>query len=233
MRGRGTAPSVDALFTSKSSLPYRHAASINARRCAGLLTSPGIAVTSPNAAIFERAASSEARSRPSMIVAMPSPTSSRATALPSPRDPAGDDRDVSGFKPLCHGATLQPQVRLRSSRMNDILTVGEVAARSGVPASTIHFYEAEGLIRSERTSGNRRRFKRGELRRITIVRFAQRAARDPRRPSDIAVRRHRLHPRLAAALTALAACARRAHSRPDGLARQARQLHRLRVPLTL
>jgi MerR family redox-sensitive transcriptional activator SoxR len=59
--------------------------------------------------------------------------------------------------------------------MDDFLTVGEVATRSGVPVSTIHFYEAEGLIRSERTSGNQRRFKRSELRRIAIVRFAQRA----------------------------------------------------------
>ena len=52
--------------------------------------------------------------------------------------------------------------------MDDVLTVGEVAARSGVPVSTIHFYEAEGLIRSERTSGNQRRFKRGELRRMPV-----------------------------------------------------------------
>ncbi len=59
--------------------------------------------------------------------------------------------------------------------MNDVLSVGEVAARSGVPVSTIHFYEAEGLIRSERTPGNQRRFRRGELRRIAIIRFAQRA----------------------------------------------------------
>jgi len=38
------------------------------------------------------------------------------------------------------------------------LTVGEVAKRSGVPVSTVHFYEAKGLIASTRNSGNQRRF---------------------------------------------------------------------------
>jgi MerR family transcriptional regulator, redox-sensitive transcriptional activator SoxR len=54
------------------------------------------------------------------------------------------------------------------------LTVGEVAKRSGLPVSTIHFYEAQGLIRSQRTSGNQRRFARAALRRIAIVKVAQR-----------------------------------------------------------
>lgn len=34
------------------------------------------------------------------------------------------------------------------------LTVGEVAKRSGVPVSTVHFYESKGLIQSTRTQGN-------------------------------------------------------------------------------
>jgi len=59
--------------------------------------------------------------------------------------------------------------------MSDLLTVGEVAARSGVAVSTIHFYEAKGLIRSLRNAGNQRRFARSELRRIAIIRVAQRA----------------------------------------------------------
>src|SRR5690606_24921343 len=44
------------------------------------------------------------------------------------------------------------------------LTVGEVAARSGVPVSTLHFYEAKGLIRSHRSPGNQRRYDRDVLR---------------------------------------------------------------------
>lgn len=59
--------------------------------------------------------------------------------------------------------------------MTDFLTVGEVAARSGVPVSTLHFYESKGLIRSMRNAGNHRRFARAELRRIAVIRVAQRA----------------------------------------------------------
>ena len=53
------------------------------------------------------------------------------------------------------------------------LGVGEVAARSGVAVSTVHFYEVEGLISSRRTAGNQRRYERDVLRRIAIVRVAQ------------------------------------------------------------
>ncbi|SMH41890.1 redox-sensitive transcriptional activator SoxR [Mesorhizobium australicum] len=55
------------------------------------------------------------------------------------------------------------------------LSVGEVAARAGVAVSTLHFYEAEGLITGHRTSANHRRYERNVLRRIAIVRVAQRA----------------------------------------------------------
>lgn len=55
------------------------------------------------------------------------------------------------------------------------LTVGEVAARSGVAASAIRYYEAEGLIRSRRTPGNQRRYSRAVLRRVAVIKVAQRA----------------------------------------------------------
>jgi MerR family redox-sensitive transcriptional activator SoxR len=55
------------------------------------------------------------------------------------------------------------------------LTVGEVANRSGVAVSTIHFYEAKGLISGRRTSGNQRRYPRAILRRVAVIRIAQRA----------------------------------------------------------
>ena len=54
------------------------------------------------------------------------------------------------------------------------LSVGEVAARAGVPVSTIHFYEAKGLISGWRNRGNQRRYGREVLRRIGIIRVAQR-----------------------------------------------------------
>jgi MerR family redox-sensitive transcriptional activator SoxR len=59
--------------------------------------------------------------------------------------------------------------------MEESLTVGELAARSGVAVSTIHFYEAKGLIHSVRNAGNQRRFARAELRRVAVIRVAQRA----------------------------------------------------------
>ncbi|MCA1493567.1 redox-sensitive transcriptional activator SoxR [Sinorhizobium alkalisoli] len=54
------------------------------------------------------------------------------------------------------------------------LTVGEVAARSGVAVSTLHFYENKGLIRSNRSRGNQRRYPRGVLRRVAVIKVAQR-----------------------------------------------------------
>jgi MerR family redox-sensitive transcriptional activator SoxR len=54
------------------------------------------------------------------------------------------------------------------------LTVGEVAARSGVAVSAIHFYEAKGLILSWRNAGNQRRYPREVLRRVAIIKVAQR-----------------------------------------------------------
>jgi MerR family redox-sensitive transcriptional activator SoxR len=54
------------------------------------------------------------------------------------------------------------------------LTVGQLAARAGVAVSTLHFYEARGLIQSRRTAGNQRRFSRDTLRRVAFVRAAQR-----------------------------------------------------------
>ncbi|SHF99822.1 redox-sensitive transcriptional activator SoxR [Streptoalloteichus hindustanus] len=54
------------------------------------------------------------------------------------------------------------------------LSVGQLAARSGVAVSALHFYEAQGLIHSRRTSGNQRRFRQDTLRRVAFIRAAQR-----------------------------------------------------------
>jgi MerR family redox-sensitive transcriptional activator SoxR len=62
---------------------------------------------------------------------------------------------------------------LELDRPDAVLTVGQVALRSGVAVSTLHFYEAEGLIRSARTSGNQRRYTRDVLRRVAFIRTAQ------------------------------------------------------------
>jgi MerR family transcriptional regulator, redox-sensitive transcriptional activator SoxR len=54
------------------------------------------------------------------------------------------------------------------------LTIGELAARSGVAASALRYYETLGLIRADRTGGGQRRYARSTLRRIAFVRAAQR-----------------------------------------------------------
>ncbi|MEU7862324.1 redox-sensitive transcriptional activator SoxR [Nonomuraea sp. NPDC049141] len=54
------------------------------------------------------------------------------------------------------------------------LTVGQLAERSGVAVSALHFYEAKGLIGSRRTAGNQRRYTRDTLRRVAFVRLSQR-----------------------------------------------------------
>ncbi|WP_166346430.1 redox-sensitive transcriptional activator SoxR [Phytoactinopolyspora limicola] len=54
------------------------------------------------------------------------------------------------------------------------LTVGELSARSGAAVSALHFYERKGLINSRRTTGNQRRYPRATLRRVALIRIAQR-----------------------------------------------------------
>jgi MerR family transcriptional regulator, redox-sensitive transcriptional activator SoxR len=54
------------------------------------------------------------------------------------------------------------------------LTVGQVAERSGVAASALRFYERQGLISSDRTSGNQRRYHGDVLCRVAMIRACQR-----------------------------------------------------------
>jgi len=56
----------------------------------------------------------------------------------------------------------------------ELLTIGEVARRSGVATSALRFYEDKGLIRSIRTSGGHRAYERPVIRRIAFIVFAQR-----------------------------------------------------------
>ena len=58
--------------------------------------------------------------------------------------------------------------------MPDLLTIGEVARRSGVASSALRFYEERGLITSERAGSGHRRYRRPVLRRIAFIVFAQR-----------------------------------------------------------
>jgi MerR family redox-sensitive transcriptional activator SoxR len=54
-------------------------------------------------------------------------------------------------------------------------SIGDLSRRSGLPVSTLHFYERKGLIASERTAGNHRVYRREILRRVTVIKVAQSA----------------------------------------------------------
>ena len=58
--------------------------------------------------------------------------------------------------------------------MKAVLTIGEVAKRSGVAASALRYYETRGLIVSARESSGHRRYDRSVLRRVAFIVFAQR-----------------------------------------------------------
>ena len=58
--------------------------------------------------------------------------------------------------------------------MESVLTITEIARRSGVASSALRFYEARGLIASERAGSGHRRYPRSVLRRIAFIVFAQR-----------------------------------------------------------
>lgn len=64
--------------------------------------------------------------------------------------------------------------KISPALVGQALTVGEVSARSGVAVSAIHFYESKGLLSSWRNQGNQRRYPREALRRVAIVKVAQR-----------------------------------------------------------
>lgn len=78
-------------------------------------------------------------------------------------------------------STMQVQVNLKSTVIlfgvaspAAHLTIGQLSERSGVATSALRFYESQGLIASERTAGNQRRYQQATLRRVAFIRSAQR-----------------------------------------------------------
>jgi MerR family redox-sensitive transcriptional activator SoxR len=59
-------------------------------------------------------------------------------------------------------------------RMSGLLTIGELARRTGLSVSAIRFYEARGLVAAIRTAGNQRRFLRSDIRRLSFALIGQR-----------------------------------------------------------
>ena len=79
-------------------------------------------------------------------------------------------------------------------RRTDLLTIGELSARSGFAPSALRYYENLGLISSSRTAGNQRRYERAMLRRLAFIRSAQRVGLSleeiTRSPADPAGKSH-------------------------------------------
>jgi MerR family redox-sensitive transcriptional activator SoxR len=71
-------------------------------------------------------------------------------------------------------AARAADARVPDSR--DLLRAGEVAARSGIASSAVHFYERRGLITAGRDAGNWRRSPRAVLRRVAVIKAAQRTS---------------------------------------------------------
>ena len=69
---------------------------------------------------------------------------------------------------------VQHMARIRPETIDRPLSAGNVAARSGVAVSTVHFYDTEGLIKGWRSAGNQRRYSRDVLRRVAVIKVAQR-----------------------------------------------------------
>ncbi|HSK56073.1 MAG TPA: redox-sensitive transcriptional activator SoxR [Jiangellales bacterium] len=55
----------------------------------------------------------------------------------------------------------------------ELLTIGEVAERSGYATSAIRYYEREGLVEAQRSAGGQRRYRRDVLRRLAFIRAAR------------------------------------------------------------
>lgn len=91
---------------------------------------------------------------------------------------------TSEFTPSAETDTIRTVSRRPLSRARHLnyglgmdiheLTPGEMADRSGVAVSALHFYERQGLIASRRTTGNQRRYARECLRRVAFIRMSQR-----------------------------------------------------------
>lgn len=64
-------------------------------------------------------------------------------------------------------------MKAKTVKANDILSIGDLAKRTGLSISAIRFYEAKGLITPHRSNGNQRRFMRSDIRRLSFIRIGQ------------------------------------------------------------
>jgi MerR family redox-sensitive transcriptional activator SoxR len=85
---------------------------------------------------------------------------------------AGEERRSAGAP--TSSALECTSTNRQTGAVDDAVTIGEVARRSGVAASALRFYEERGLIHSERNDSGHRRYPRAVIRRVAFIVFAQR-----------------------------------------------------------
>jgi len=81
---------------------------------------------------------------------------------------------LNGNREVTRNATRDVRRNANRDVASDVLTIGEVAKRSGVATSALRFYEEQGLIHSERNDSGHRRYPRAVIRRVAFIVFAQR-----------------------------------------------------------
>ena len=130
--------------------------------------------------------------------------------------------------------TTSSKLEVKENLMTELshfLTIGEVAARSGVATSALRFYEEQGLISSERTSGNQRRYQRAVLRRVAVIRAAQAIGvslgENPLSAGCASRRAHAEQSGLGQPIAGLAESARRTDRDAGEAERELDRLHRL------
>ena len=161
----------------------------------------------------------------------------------SPSRRAREDQGVARDSLIaCGSRSLKSQVTLRLVRIdgkafeNPIDSPAErrrSRATQWVAVSALHFYEAKGLIKSHRTNGNQRRYPRDVLRRVAVIKVAQRTGVPLQTirtsAARVAERQTADGRRLEQTLGALEGRARRSDQTSDRTAGSARWLHRLRL----
>lgn len=68
---------------------------------------------------------------------------------------------------------MQPVGQTGAMEATRSLTIGELSTRTGVATSALRFYEDQGLVAADRTSGGQRRYHRDVVRRVSFIRVAQ------------------------------------------------------------
>ena len=128
-----------------------------------------------------------------------------------------------------------PDANIPDPRAKGLLSIGEVAARTGLAVSAIRYYDDEGLIQARRTPGGKRMFIRSDIRRLSFILIAQQlgfSLEEIRAQlRGLPLERTPTKTRLGEDQPRLPGASRRPHWHARAAPRPPRRLHRLRLPV--